>query len=446
MIKKRIIKNKTLNFLSILFSAIIIVIGFVYLAQSFVTWAFLDKGIDPIAYWKFDEGIPYTCADNYSLCEEKGWNAAYEGNKIWEDEDECIAGSCLYLDGTGDYGVLYGDLGNPSAMTVDFWFRKPNINAGPQYIADARYAGDTDNWSILQDYTAGSCTSTNGNICFMSLVEIPTSMLSNNTWYHVAITADVSSTNMYLNGELVATGAGNDPDFGVTFTIGARYSTDTYFAGNIDEFKNFDYVRTTAQIMASYTAGAGAASPSTGAGAVLGSNNGGLSGNSPILRLALNEGTETTAYSKTTANNGTLNNMETGDWVTTGQRWYGLSFGGTDERVSHTAVTFTSSQPWSSTHWIYWPTSTRVYDYYIGQYAANNGLLLRYVSTNTFTFRNSSGTYYPFTAGSSAQINNRLAHLALVYDGAGNLSLYIDGSLYQTLTSVTGSMVFDSIG
>lgn len=422
-------KKKTKYYISILFSAIIIVVGFIYLAQSYNVWAYLNPGADPLTYWKFDEGILNTCIDNHDLCEEMGWNADYIGSTIWEDEDQCISGLCLYLDGTGDYGELSGDLGDPSAMTIDFWFRKADINAGSQYIADARNAADTDNWYILQDYPVTYCPSTNGNVCFSGLVEIPDSMLSNNTWFHVAITADVSSTAIYLDGELVDTGAAHNPDFGPTFTIGARYTHGNNFLGNIDEFKIFDYVRTPAQIKASYNSGKVSAGAYTGSGAALGSG-GDLSGNSPILRMSLNEdeNSSTTAYdSSTNKFLGTVSGS--GGW-TVGKYGGAKYFAGSADYIS---VPYDSIiQPTNITVSAWVLIDDDIERYIISKAAGPGGYALRFSTAGNLEFLVYVNGSYRIPVDSTTNFWTGWHYVTGTYDGR-YARLYADGKLMDTV-------------
>jgi len=146
--------------------------------------------------------------------------------------------NAISMDGTDDYLEIPADLGNPDAMTIEFWFKKPNINSGADYLLDGRNNG---NWWFLQDYRTGAnCPDSNGNICFNGLVQIPSSMLSNNTWYHVALTTDTNSSKIYLNGDLVDTGAAFNPNLGADVHIGTRFSNTGYFEGSIDELSIWD--------------------------------------------------------------------------------------------------------------------------------------------------------------------------------------------------------------
>lgn len=145
----------------------------------------------------------------------------------------------IQFDGTDDYLEISANLGDPSAMTIEFWFKKPNINDGPQYFLDGRNNG---NWWFLQDYTNSNCPDTNGNICFYNRVEVSSADLSNNTWYHLAVTVNSSETKIYLDGQLKDTGTGFDPDLGANVRIGTRYTGAGYFEGSMDEIAIWDKV------------------------------------------------------------------------------------------------------------------------------------------------------------------------------------------------------------
>jgi len=141
------------------------------------------------------------------------------------------------LDGTNQYFAIANDLGDPSAMTLEFWFNKANLNAGTRYLMDSRSNG---NWWFLQDYQSGANCPSQANICFNGRVEIPGTMMSNNTWHHVALTSDATATKIYLDGVLVDTGTAFNPDLGADLRIGSRFSTTGFYDGKMDEIAIWD--------------------------------------------------------------------------------------------------------------------------------------------------------------------------------------------------------------
>jgi len=167
-----------------------------------------------------------------TFTDSSGWarKSLVKGTGTPATDTDGVKGHAIKLTGLY-YDRLVGDLGDPKGMTIEFWIKTPNKNAGSQYIMDARTGG---NWWLLQDYgPSGSCTHSEGNICFNSLVEIPPHLIENNKWYHVAITVNASYSKIYLDGQLINSGSGFDPDIGSGATIGARYASVDTTGGSV---------------------------------------------------------------------------------------------------------------------------------------------------------------------------------------------------------------------
>jgi hypothetical protein len=144
-------------------------------------------------------------------------------------------GDARSFNGTTDKVNVTADLGTPNEMSISFWFNKSNTNAGTQYFADGRNGG---NWWLIQDYEGGTLciTDTGGNICFDDRCMIPSNMLKNDTWHHVSITEDVNSCNIYLDGEFVSRGAGEAPTIGANMRVATRFTDTGFYSGMLDEF------------------------------------------------------------------------------------------------------------------------------------------------------------------------------------------------------------------
>ncbi|MBR9677759.1 MAG: DUF2341 domain-containing protein [Nanoarchaeota archaeon] len=200
-------------------------------ANNEVDLSWSETDADLIVHYACEEGSGSTAEDwssnnNDGTYYDMGWTTGETGN-----------GQACVFDGTDDW-INAGNLGDPSAGTIILWFKKANINAGSQYLLDGRGTG---NWWYLQDYVSGACSDTNGNICFNSLVEITSSDLANDQWFHVAVTMDASETNIYLDGKLIDTGNGLNPDFR-SVRVGTRYTGSGDFNGQMDEIKIYDEV------------------------------------------------------------------------------------------------------------------------------------------------------------------------------------------------------------
>ncbi len=204
--------------------------------------ALWSETLSLLGKWNLNDGSGSVAKDASS---EQNDGTVYSG--VWEQED-CISGGCLSF--SGATWVDLGNLGDPNAGTIALWFKKPNINSGAQYFLDGRGTG---NWWFLQDYVSGSCTDSNGNACFYGRVQAPSSSFSNNTWHHLVLTTDGSASNIYVDGDLISSGSGLDPNF-TSVRVGARYTTTSFFVGTMDEIALYGRALTATEINSLYKA------------------------------------------------------------------------------------------------------------------------------------------------------------------------------------------------
>ncbi len=142
--------------------------------------------------------------------------------------------NALKFDGTDDYVEIPNDLGDPSAMSLEFWFYGNEADkTKQQYLFDARNGG---NWWLQQSYNPGG----SGNINFNNLAKVDAIDWIAGRWNHVVVSASASNSKIYINGQLKKTGTGLDPDIGKV-RIGARYiiSGATFFKGQMDEVRMY---------------------------------------------------------------------------------------------------------------------------------------------------------------------------------------------------------------
>ena len=84
-------------------------------------------------YLGFNEGYGTSTSDTNSTI-----TATTITNSVWKSEDLCKVGKCLYFDGTGDY-VSHADdanldMGSGNTVTVEGWFRTPDITSGTRTL------------------------------------------------------------------------------------------------------------------------------------------------------------------------------------------------------------------------------------------------------------------------------------------------------------------------
>ncbi|MFC1789809.1 LamG-like jellyroll fold domain-containing protein, partial [Patescibacteria group bacterium] len=107
-------------------------------------------------------------------------------------------GKALSFDGGNDYINISSDLGDPEAMTIEFWFYvSKSDKTRTQYFMDGRNGG---NWWFLQSY---SPTGT-GNINFYGRVRVEPNDWTAGQWNHLVLTINSNGSAIYINGELKA--------------------------------------------------------------------------------------------------------------------------------------------------------------------------------------------------------------------------------------------------
>ncbi|MBN9349153.1 MAG: T9SS type A sorting domain-containing protein [Chitinophagaceae bacterium] len=177
------------------------------------------------------------------------------------------AGQSLNYDpSNGNNAVIYIPTGTDviglGSYTKEAWIRMPAIPM------------DNKAYNILSQSTGASALyvyngqlSSGQNPSFPAQVTDPT-VLSPNTWYHVAVTYDGTTHEMilYKNGVQVASGTSNAITTpGYQLAIGAIYSSSVYtdftFYGDIDEVRVWNYVQSASEIQGNYQCTVSKSSP-----------------------------------------------------------------------------------------------------------------------------------------------------------------------------------------
>jgi hypothetical protein len=142
-----------------------------------------------------------------------------------------------------------------------------------------------------------------------------------NNWYHVVLTIrDNRSGVLYVNGSSALTISAANGEGGLDmFSIGVDYDNsggsagglDQYFDGKIDEVAVWNVALNAADVTALYNSGNGLKASA---------DSGNYDNSSDLIGYwKFNEGTGSTLTDNTSnSNNGTLTNMDSSDWVTSG--------------------------------------------------------------------------------------------------------------------------------
>jgi hypothetical protein len=273
-----------------------------------------------VAYYKMDEGSGTFLTNSTTTT---GLTGNLINSPSWVASPVAKNANALSFDGTNDLVNLgtSSSLKFSNSFTAELWVQSANWTVSAQHTL----------LSCFEQGGYGITLTDNGNLNFLLRtsptvsgyvgVSYPVSSLTNNTWYHVAGSFDGRYIRMYVDGSLVGT-----HDIGSSATVFYTYPSNPlfigadpsdnvtpqglYFAGQIDEVRLWNVVRTQAQIQsamngeldpADATATTGLVSYYTFNQGIASGTNSGLTG--VIDRKGTNNGTLTSfALSGSTSN------------------------------------------------------------------------------------------------------------------------------------------------
>ncbi len=116
-----------------------------------------------------------------------------------------------------------------------------------------------------------------------------------------------------------------------------------------------------------------------------------------------------------------------------------LYFDGVDDDVNFTDINFAASDPWTISLWLLDPGGS-------GYYFGRRGVIDAFISWNGDYAFDDDSTNVPFV--STAPYLNQWTHHVYAADGAGNLDVYMNGTLVNTITidSDNDGVMFENIG
>ena len=218
-----------------------------------------EKSPGPVAYWKFDAGYGAVAFDAMRN------NDGTISGAVWQSEDQCISGKCLYFDESGDNVNLGSNnelTNNISDITISVWVR---LNAELGTVSDNYEIVSNEsyqNYGYLFRVENSTSQSISGKIHLRfsqsgsaTAITAPSETFPNDHgWHHLVGIKNGSTGRIYLDGKLVYTGSGlSNP---------VNSSASTYIGGGgqlwngfLDEVKIYLYARSAAQIKADYLSG-----------------------------------------------------------------------------------------------------------------------------------------------------------------------------------------------
>ncbi|MFK7925625.1 MAG: LamG-like jellyroll fold domain-containing protein [Bacteroidia bacterium] len=159
--------------------------------------------------------------------------------------------------------VNIGDMGTVNDWTVELWFKPTAANSDAQRLFQSNYSPSGSNEGVSLEITGPPANATYGSLYisvssstgFNPFVIKDANNHPTADWHHVAIVGDKTNNivKVYYDGveEVNTTNTSWPADFD-NFVLGRGVNTQSFrdYDGQIDEFRVWDYARTSAEILA----------------------------------------------------------------------------------------------------------------------------------------------------------------------------------------------------
>ena len=368
----------------------------------------------PVGYWDFNEKTGAVANDksgnNYTTTFGTGNSApAWSTGKY---------GAGINLDGSNDYATST-NIPITQEMTWETWYKASTAQDG--FLIDHR----SSNVGVQPIYTYST-----GKIQFYdstvnTSLETATGILKfDNNWHHVAVTGTATSRNIYFDGISVgSTNTGITPQTTRAVYFGTRHSLSSFFKGQLDDIRIYNYARSVKQIVEDMNAGHPAGGSPVG---------------SQLVYYKFDEGIGTTTSNWGIGGTNLKGTFGAGasapTWSNDGKYGKALSFNGAGNYVITPSVAAISQTTWSI--WIK-PNNTN--EMHIIKSNDASDYMLANTSGKAFKIRTFSGSGDIFTT-SGLLPTNSWSQLVMVYTNPG-IKLYLNGRLdKQSSTYTMGSL------
>jgi len=208
---------------------------------------------------------------------DSGHTVTFGGDAEISTAQSKFGGSSLSLDGNGDYVDLPQSTNQfvSDDLTIEFWFRI-NSGAGSETVGlfGTYYTTPSGKGMLMQ--TNATYTSvffqwmygsgTGDDWAYLNRTQGTRTALSNNTWYHVAVTRSGNTWRLFLNGtqEDSVTQSGQVTDAGSTTRLGNYGPSATASHGLNGYIEDFRITKGLARYTSNFTAPTSAHPTSTG--------------------------------------------------------------------------------------------------------------------------------------------------------------------------------------
>lgn len=222
------------------------------------------------SFWHFDEGVDNTCSGGTNdVCDGMtGANDLAKTNAVWQTEDQCISGKCIFFDGSGDFLSTVTDnndfdFAGADSFSISGWFRHPTIATNPDYLI-AKHNATAGGYKIYMN-SDGTLTFGIDADSTWSPTDAATSTqrFDDNIWHHfTAVKNGTTDITLYVDGQQV----GQDTSItsstlanGDIMYVGIDGNgSSNGWEGYLDEVKYYNYVRTSTLVKTDVAAGVAA--------------------------------------------------------------------------------------------------------------------------------------------------------------------------------------------
>jgi prepilin-type N-terminal cleavage/methylation domain-containing protein len=208
-----------------------------------------------ISDWKLDENTGITTVDSWSGG-NTGTLTGVTHLPTWKTGSNCISGSCIQFDGIDDY-IAIGTGSNLKFIkgyTAEAWVNLSAISGERSIITKpASYTFEISGGMLIMALTTNEA---------WHFTQTANSVLSINTWYHVAGTYDssINTVKFYINGDLNKTDTTSSTGAIVTNnnTVQLGYYNSSFpdiFNGTMDQIRVYNTPLSNSQIKQQYYTG-----------------------------------------------------------------------------------------------------------------------------------------------------------------------------------------------
>ncbi|MEO8581626.1 MAG: LamG domain-containing protein [Patescibacteria group bacterium] len=301
----------------------------------------------PTAFWKFDESANDSCSggSNDACDQTSNGKDLAKTNGTWTSKDQCVSGTCLNFDGSGDYLTRADDsdfdFTASDSFTISGWFKHAGISAIDYIVGKHGVAGSDGGYKVYMDADGDIVCGIDDDDTFDPDASAGTTNANydDSTWHYFSCVKNGnSSLTLYIDGSQVnqntsISGVGSLANADALY-VGNDSTGTSGWDGYLDEVKIYRYARSASEVKTDTIKGA----TSRGSSAVLGKQKNdllsqGLIGYWPMDETGANTcsgGSNDTCDKSGQGNDGAWQNGAT---FTTGLYGAGVAFDGTTDDV-----------------------------------------------------------------------------------------------------------------